>query len=283
MSAIPAVSCGASIWGTRLVPPAALAGPRATGCAATAKQDRRKFFYPPDVALVKDTVYSSSENYDLVTIGSGDREDPLDMLTTNFSPVEVAVHNRIYAFRDYNYKPGAPTTTPSALTDNVGGDLYDATANILGTLTGATLQIEIDTNVKTSKGWYIDLKEANNVTLTNGLNPPWVGEKVLAKTLIYNGVLFFTTYIPANDSTAVNTCQANEGEGRYYEVNVLTGTPAYDLNGDGTLDRFGIAGGGIPSEVIIVIRDGGVTGLVGPKQVSTGGGITRDKIYWYDE
>ena len=256
---------------------------RATGCAATAKQDQRKFFYPPDVALVKDTVYSSSENYDLVTIGSGDREDPLDMLTTNFSPVEVAVHNRIYAFRDYNYKPGAPTTTPSALTDNVGGDLYDATANILGTLTGATLQIEIDTNVKTSKGWYIDLKEANNVTLTNGLNTPWVGEKVLAKTLIYNGVLFFTTYIPANDSTAVNTCQANEGEGRYYEVNVLTGTPAYDLNGDGTLDRFGIAGGGIPSEVIIVIRDGGVTGLVGPKQVSTGGGITRDKIYWYDE
>ncbi len=84
-----------------------------------------------------------------------------------------------------------------------------------------------------------------------------------------------------------NTCQANEGEGRYYELNYLTGTPAYDLNGDGMLDRYAIAGGGIPSEVIIVIRDGGVTGLVGTsggaKQVNPGGGQDRYKTFWWDE
>lgn len=257
---------------------------RAASCSATTNQNRRKFFYPPDVAQVKDSNYSTSENYDLVTIGSGDREDPLDLLTSNLSPVQEAVHNRLYAFRDYNYKIGAPASTPSALTD---ADLYDATANNLGTLTGTTLQTEIDTNVKTSKGWYIDLKEANNVTLTNGLTTKWVGEKVLAKTLIYNGVLFATTFIPANDSTAQNTCQANEGEGRFYEINYLTGSPVYDLNDDGTLDRFAIAGGGIPSEVIIVIRDGGVTGLVGTsggaKQVTPGGGSNRYKTFWWDE
>ena len=257
---------------------------RANSCAATAKQNLRKFFFAPDVAQVKDTVYSVSEDYDLVTIGSGDREDPLDLLTTTLTPVAEAVHNRIYAFRDYDYKSGAPTTTPSALTD---ASLYDATANNLGTLTGALLQTEIDINVKTKQGWYFDLKEANSVTLTNGLTTTWVGEKVLAKTLIFNGVLFFTTFIPANDSTAANTCQANEGEGRYYEVNLLTGAPMYDLTGDTTLDRFGIAGGGIPSEVIIVIRDGGVTGLVGTsggaKQVNPGSPDSRKKTYWYDE
>ncbi len=260
---------------------------RAANCSATTNQNRRKFFYPPDVAQVKDSNYSASENYDLVAIGSGDREDPLDLLTSNLIPVQEAVHNRLYAFRDYNYKTGAPVSTPSALTDNPSGDLYDATANKLGTLTGAALQAEIDTYVKTSKGWYIDLMEANNVTLTNGLTTKWVGEKVLAKTLIYNGVLFATTFIPANDSTAQNTCQANEGEGRYYEINYLTGTPAYDLNGDSILDRFAIAGGGIPSEVIIVIRDGGVTGLVGTsggaKQVAPPGGSNRYKTFWWDE
>lgn len=261
---------------------------RAASCSTTSNQDRRKFFYAPDVAMVKDSNYSATANYDLVTIGSGDREDPLDLLTSNLSPAQEAVHNRIYAFRDYNYRTGAPASTPSALTDNTtGGDLYDATANNLGTMTGSTLQAEIDNYVKNSKGWYIDLKEASNVTLTNGLTTRWVGEKVLAKTIVYNGTLFATTFIPANDSTAQNTCQANEGEGRYYELNYLNGSPLYDLDGDGTLDRHAIAGGGIPSEVIIVIRDGGVTGLVGTsggaKQVTPGGSTNRYKTFWWDE
>lgn len=258
-------------------------GTRTDNCSATANQDRRKFFYPPDVAQVKDSNFSTDENYDLVAIGSGDRADPLDLLTTNLSPTEEAVHNRIYAFRDYDYKSGAPTTTPSAITD---ADMYDATANNLGTMTGATLQTEIDTNVKNSKGWYINLQESSNVTLSNGLSTTWVGEKVLAKTVIYNGTLFATTFVPANDSTAQTTCQANEGEGRVYEMNYLTGTPTNNPSGSAA-DRFSVVGGGIPSEVIIVIRDGGVTGLVGTsggaKQISPGGGTNRYKTYWYDE
>ena len=265
-------------------------------CSSVSKQDWRKFFYPPDVAQVKDATYSDTtstgpgENYDLVSIGSGDREDPLDLLTSNFSPVQEAVHNRLYALRDYNYKTGAPASmllstpiAPFALTHN---DLDNVTNSNFVTMTGTTLQTAIDT-IKASKGWYIDLKEANDVALDNGLTTKWVGEKVLAKTLIYNGVIFATTFVPANGSTAQNTCKANEGEGRYYEVNYLTGSPAYNLTGDSTLDRYAFAGGGIPSEVIIVIRDGGVTGLVGTsggaKQVTPGGGINRYKTFWWDE
>jgi type IV pilus assembly protein PilY1 len=275
-------------------------------CSATTNQNRRKFFYPPDVAAANDPNYSTSQFYDLVTIASGDREDPLDLLTTNQNPVQEAVHNRIYAFRDYNYKTGAPATIPSPITEAV---MYNATADNLGTLTGTALQNEIDTFVKGSKGWYIDLKEASPITLTNGLTTRWIGEKSLAKTVIYAGTLYVTTFIPANDSTAQTTCQANEGLGRYYALNYLTGSAAFDLNHDNNItaaDRFAVAGGGIPSEVIIVIRDpgntpvapppgsgggsncnGGVTAMVGTSGGSSGAAVNsclqRYRIYWYDE
>lgn len=261
-------------------------------CSATSNQDRRKFFYPPAVVQANDPAYSSTTqgaNYDLITIASGDREDPLDLLTTNFSPTQEAVHNRIYALRDYNYKPGAPLdingnfVAPTALTDS---SLYDATADNLATATGTALTTEIQ-SISNKQGWFINLEQATAQLLPNGLTTQWIGEKSLAKTVVYGGVLYVTTYIPANDTTATNTCQASEGQGMEYALNYLDGTPMYDLNSDGILDRSAVAGGGIPSEVIVVIRDGGVTGLIG-----TSGGATTAKVnsalpkyntFWYDE
>lgn len=260
------------------------AGGTRLSCSATTNQNRRKFFYPPDVAQVDDPNFSTSQYYDLVTMGSGDREDPLDLLTTNQSPVQEAVHNRIYAFRDYNYKTGTPTTFPPATITET--DMFDNSADLLADTTSASYATSLAA-IKTSKGWYIELKEPTNVTLTNGLTTQWVGEKSLAKTLIYAGTLYVTTFVPANDSTAANTCQANEGEGRYYALNYLNGSGAYDLSGDGTPDRFAAVGGGIPSEVIIVIRDGGVTGLVGTSggaaATKVDSNLPRYKTYWYDE
>lgn len=261
---------------------------RANNCAATTNQNRRKFFYPPEIAQVKDPDFSSTSLYDMVAVGSGNREDPLDLLTTNLTTGREAVHNRIYAFRDYNYKTGAPASTPTPLTDNAtGGNLYDATANKLGTLTGAALKTEIDTKVKVSKGWYIDLREPTAITLPNGLTTAWVGEKVLAKIVIFGGVLFASTYVPANTVTQTTTCQASEGEARVYQMNYLDATPVLDFTGDGTKDRYKKVGGGIPSEVVIVIREGGTTGLVGTS--GGAGGVTPpnitpwDKTYWYED
>jgi type IV pilus assembly protein PilY1 len=252
--------------------------------SGTTDQGRRKFFYPPDVSQVDDPSYSTTAYYDLVSIATGDREDPLDLLTSNKSPVEEAVHNRVYAFRDYNYKSGPPAVTPSAITET---EMYDASTNQLGTLTGSSLTDEINNKVKSSQGWYIDFKEANSIALTNGLTTNWVGEKSLAKTVIYAGVIYVTTFVPANDSTAQTTCQANEGEGRYYALNYLNATPVYDLNGDGAIERSAVVGGGIPSEVIVVIRDSGVTGLVGVSggatQTKVKDKVTIFKTYWYEE
>lgn len=247
-------------------------------------QDRRKFFFPPDVAQVSDTNFSTTANYDLVTIASGDREDPLDLLTTQLATPEEAVHNRLYAFRDYNYAYGPPISA-TTITETTT-DLYDATANNLGTFTDAALDSE-KTIIKGKKGFYIDLKESSSLTLPNGLTTIWVGEKGLAKTVIFGGVLYATTYVPANDLTAVQTCAAAEGQGRVYAINYLSGTPVFDLTGDSTLDRSKNAGGGIPSEPVIVIREGGVTGLVGTSggaaSVNAKSTGNKYRTYWYDE
>jgi type IV pilus assembly protein PilY1 len=257
--------------------------------AGTTDQGRRKFFYPPDVAQVMDTTYSTDANYDLVTIGSGDREDPLDLLTST-PTADYPVKNRIYAFRDYDYQSGAPAsmlaatpTTPSPLSEF---GMYDATANLLGSSDTTVKQAAID-DIKTSKGWYIDLVEPSAVTLLNGLDSTWAGEKALAKTLVFGGVLYVTTFLPANQDSVAAACTPNEGEARAYAINYLTAEPVYDQNGDGTLDRFVSIGGGIPSEVVIVIRDGGVTGLVGTSGGAAGvtvdSELPRYRTYWYDE
>ncbi len=261
-------------------------GTRSNDCSATSAQQHHMFFYPPDVAEVVDNVYSSTPDYDLVAIGTGNREDPLDKLTAAIPPTPPAtstepVHNRIYAFRDYNFKPGPFTgsTAPTTLTETM---LYDATNNNLGTLSGAARATEISTNVITKTGWFIRLKELTT--------PNWIGEKVLAKPVIFGGQLFVTTFVPtaaSSTSSSTSTCQPlSEGIGRLYVMNYLDATPIYDFNGDGTLDRQYTVGGGIPSEAVVVIREGGVTTLVG-----TSGGASRPNVnlslpryqtYWYE-
>jgi type IV pilus assembly protein PilY1 len=236
------------------------------------KQGKRRIFFPPDIAPITDTVYSVSANYDMVTFGSGDREDPLDFLTGDLSSPDSkeAVHNRIYAFRDYNYVTGKPATTPSSpLTE---ANLYDATANRLGTLTGAALTSEIAL-IKAKKGWYLDLKNQGSPTdiaMANGITTHWVGEKVLAAATIEDGVVKVTTYTPANSQNAgaTDTCSASEGQATLWALNILNAAASVDFNGDGTADRSTSLGGGIASEVVRIFLPDGNTSLV-----QAGGGI----------
>ncbi len=246
--------------------------------SGASRQDSRKFFYPPEIAQVTDTLYSDTPDYDLVVIASGDREDPLDKLTASISTTEVPVNNRMYAFRDYDYPTGALTTPPAALTE---AQLYDATSDLLGTSTGTALQDEID-DLRTRKGWYISLQEQNPTS--------WIGEKGLAKATIFEGKILFTTFTPTNASTAASagTCAPlSEGIGKLYALDYLNATAAFDLDGDGTPERSTEVGKGIPSETVVVIRETGVTTLIG-----TSGGAARPDIeldmpryntYWYQK
>ncbi len=60
-------------------------GRLATVSASTPDSERRKFFYRPDVAKVSDSQYSSSADYDLVTIISGDRSNPSETTSAQSS------------------------------------------------------------------------------------------------------------------------------------------------------------------------------------------------------
>ncbi len=127
-----------------------------------------------------------------------------------------------------------------------------------------------------------------------------MGEKSLASTLIFANTLFATTFVPANDDTALQTCSKDEGLARVFALEIFTGDAALanefaafeaangvsnSPNTPGPNHRALGIGGGIPSEVTIVIREGGVTGLVG---VSGGtasppvepSGIPRFDTFW---
>lgn len=264
-------------------------------CTGTVAQDRRKFFYPPDVTQVDDSTYEdvAQSKYDLVTIVSGDREDPLDLLTVGASPSVQAIHNRVYAFRDRNIYSLAGTATaslPTALTEN---DLYDASDNNLqvpDSTAGSAYDIALNGNttvngIKDLSGWYINLwNPASSLTFK-----PWLGEKGLAKTVIFDGTLYVTTFLPTNAETITQPCSPNEGQAFVYSLNMLNGTAIMDNNGDNqvtTDDRKKYVGGGIPSELVTVIREGGTTALVGTSGGAASPKIDSDlprfKTYWYE-
>lgn len=261
-------------------------------CSGTAVQDRRKFFYPPDVAQMLDyNFFSTTSKYDLVVIESGDREDPTDRLTEGLTTAVEAVHNRIYAFRDVNIDPGPPATIPTTAIMDV--DLYPATSNKLQDPNSSDYQDAL-TAIKGKKGWYVDLQEATNQSApqceVGTTCTKWVGEKGLARIVVFGGVVFATTYVPASEQTAQLTCAKDEGLGRLYALNALNAAAVYETTGDNSLtsaDRIFNLGGGIPSELVTVIREGGVTGLVGVSGGAARPGIDsklpRITTYWYQE
>ena len=96
-----------------------------------------------------------------------------------------------------------------------------------------------------------------------------------------------TTFTPANADTATSTCSPNEGLAKVYAFNALDAGIVADLNDDGTMDRSLEVGGGIPSELVTVIREDGTVGLVG----ASGGGqkvnVNNDgalkRTYWVED
>lgn len=255
-------------------------GVRSNDCSATAKSNLRKFFYPPSLVQVRDTTYSTSPDYDLVAIASGDREDPLDKMT---QPLSIdPVRNRLYAFRDYQYQYGPPAST-ATLTDS---DLYNSTSNALEDPTGSGYAAALAA-IQAADGWLVDLKETSS----------WIGEKGLAEVTVFGGILYATTYVPPSTAPIVaGTCPPPaEGTGYLYGLNYLSGAGAIDLdNADGDTDRRISLGGGIPSGVVVIIREDGTNAVVGtsggaktggkgPNQFGIDDAVPREPTFWYDE
>ena len=193
----------------------------------------RKIFYAPDAV---------EESYgEMIFFGTGNRADP----------TETDLVNRIYAIKNHWEDPSTTLTE---------SDLYDATDDTiaLGTDgTGTDSKVAAKEALATGNGWFIRLENT--------------GEKVTSPVVVFNGVVYFTTYTPESGSTTTGTCDVVSGQGtaRLYALNYKTGEAAFewsdvaetDASGNtvskGKLDRNKIIGTSIASAPVIAILQGG--------------------------
>lgn len=230
----------------------------------------RKIFEDVDVVPEKIRFFNPEDNKwertpgDFVYFGTGDRENPL---RTNQTDHFYCVKN--------DWRTGPLTVTGvvgdyPTLDDDPGMDpdgndndpvIIDVSDNLIQDGTAdeqkaARLALEADYN----RGWFL--------TLGND------GEKCLSTPVVYDGVVYFTTYTPpAPEPVNTDPClHSNPGEGvtRLYAIDYRTGAAVCDFNGDGLLnreDRSKIILDGLISiapSPNIFITDSGDKLLVGP-------------------
>ena len=217
----------------------------------------RKFLYQPDIVPA-----DSSNNFDSLLLGSGDREHPFD----------TAIINRYYMIKD-DHGLAVTRAIPviegvAGLAIGVPGQLYDTTSNLIQV--GTTAQIATaKTAFGLASGWYVTLS---------------TGEKVVDGSTTLAGTVFFGTNTPT--AAVANACVGNLGQARLYVLSYLNGSATIDENKSGTLttiDRsFNRAGGGFPpTPVAISVVIGGKTyqGAISGTQVLTSPGPALGRRY----
>ncbi|MEM9601942.1 MAG: hypothetical protein AAGA11_03710 [Pseudomonadota bacterium] len=178
--------------------------------------ERRRVFKPIRTALVRD----DGQAWVALAFGTGDRMNPLT--STN--------DNRLYLIRDTH------VSMPSGgfpVIDN--GDLYDATANTLGTTTNPTALANEYEQLRTSQGWYVNLPN---------------DRKAISGVSISNGIVNYPVYtIPSSSAP----CERDIGSGTLYRMKLYDAQPVFDYSGNttlGTEDReIPLAAPGIPSDM----------------------------------
>ncbi|WP_198782603.1 pilus assembly protein [Shewanella putrefaciens] len=162
--------------------------------------DNRMFFAEPVIAQTEfNNVHSDGTTlsyqkvpYDAVAIGSGNRDHPLDVVTNDM----------FYIFQDRNVVTQNFDTAPETLTVL---DLYN--------VTNAAPTSESDNLAFGQKrGWYYDFVAK--------------GEKSLSASLIFDGKVYFTSFVPPTNQTVdldAGVCGFS-GQGRLYVFDLHKGT-----------------------------------------------------------
>ena len=181
--------------------------------------------------------------YDYVYIGTGDREHPNELNTVN----------RFYAIKSTWATPWTPLTE---------ANLVDVTSYNYTT--------DVSNSLISGNGWFIKLNKN-------------AGEKVVSSPLVFNKIVFFTTFVPDDPSvTVIDECSPGLGGGRLYALDYMTGKAALNFNtsNDTTgkvlddTDRSINLGEGIPSAPTLVVTEEGAKLLIGS---SGAGGTTGAK------
>jgi len=186
-------------------------------------------FYPPSVAMNSDV----SGKYLSVSVGSGNRTDPLRTDTQNY----------LYMIRDTDIAKGPPQTRLSvALSD----DLYNATANTIGSADKAKASVA-QSDLDSARGWKI------------ALSP---NEKALSALVTFEGKLLATTF-EAQLPTDKNIC-GFETIGLYYQMEVGNAKPVTSPINESKTDasdalnvRYAtLNSSGIPSAPVVIFPKG---------------------------
>ena len=186
---------------------------------ATDGPNSRRFYYAPDVALVS----SRSERFMHIGIGSGYRAHPLS----------TANHDRFYALRDHAPFGKLSDADYARIEPIVDADLIDITDNLDAEVTPG------------GPGWRLELR-----------SPAWIGEKVWGEARTFNNRVYFTTLVPGPADSTADPCSPVPTTRRLYVVDVISGAPVTNLDGDATAgepeDRYVELPGASASEVVFV-------------------------------
>jgi len=190
----------------------------------------RKFMFAPEVVVAPD--------YNIVLIGSGDREHPLLSNTTT-----VSVDNAFFMIKD---KP-SDTVWWSSEAANCESQALACITSLLSIDPDSTL-LPTDEQLAAKKGWYMPFGAGDHDK-----------EQVVTSAIAVLGVVTFSTHTPT--PTDSNSCGSNLGLARVYNLGFLNGKPA-----SGTTRYIPITGGGLPPSP--------VAGLVTVVHPTTGQNIT---------
>jgi type IV pilus assembly protein PilY1 len=221
----------------------------------------RKFFYAPGIAQ---EVWG-----DWVYIGSGDREHPSDLTGDETSP-SIPTYNRLYAIKN---------TCPQTWSDDTpitDSNLIDVTDDLLQSSAATDAQkAALLSQLEAGSGWFFDLDHA--------------GEKIVSSPLVYNKVVYFSTFTPTSSgiSSTDDYCSSGTGAGtgRLYAVDYKTGNAVFaDFDGDSSTltkdDRSVNLGSGIPPQPSLVITEKGAFIVTGSDIRDTREKRSMTRYYW---
>ena len=245
----------------------------------------RRFFAEPAVAqtvftnISQVSVTDSSNNtttnltyqnipYDAVTVGSGHRPHPLD---TTRSDKFFVLQDRNVVTKSFTGAAGKEIPAPLEL-----ANLYNVSST-----PPTTEQQNIEFGAK--RGWYYDFAAK--------------GEKSLSASTIIQGKVYFTSYVPG-DNTSANQCLAI-GQGRLYGFDLHKGTRSYTqeylemgarvpdtpqlvIPPNGTSDSYMyLIGIGSAGDDMDKVDDDEGDGCAAGDDKCIGGGLGINKIYYH--
>jgi len=217
----------------------------------------RKFLYAPDVVTIG--------NFNIVLIGSGNREKPLDTSTA------AKVKNRFYGIWDEYALISSFVTIDDSMDCDAAGDtiLSSSSCQLMNTTDATKDYLSVFSSVTTRpRGWVIDLDH----TTTSGPN-----EQVVTTPATVGGLVNFSTFQAVNEDKCSALGTARGYAACFLHGGASCGAPAPE----GTIRSEVFVGGGLaPSPVTGVVEVDGkiVPFIIGGKPDSPGGSPLEAKL-----